>query len=338
MCWSCLTSQCSTSNPEFTLLDYLAYYEEYAPNQPSYIPEFQGGKVTPLTGYPDGCADTVGVEYRNLYYRHNIDQRITAMMSYMTFGGTSWGWLAVPFLGTSYDYSAPIAEDRTLRDTFYELKNLALFTRVAADLRKTDRIASGTNYTTSSLIQATELRNPDTNAGFYVVRHSNSTSDTPATFKVQLQTSVGLVTAPTYADGVSLDGHIAKIMVTDFAIGNESIIYSTAEVLTYAIIDGKTTVVLWSAAGEINEAYITGASVGRLLESPRASVYANVSFHQAGQGVILTFIQPAGLTVTQVGQVRVVIVDRSVANFIFVPALTNNPLVPTNETGKHKIK
>ncbi|KAJ5832920.1 beta-galactosidase B [Penicillium riverlandense] len=328
LCWSCNPSQCSSSHPAFTLLDYVSYFDTYSPSQPSYMPEFQGGKVVPLTGFPDGCADTVGLEYRNIYYRHNIDQGLTAIMSYMTYGGTNWGWLGVPFLGSSYDYSAPIAEDRSLRDSFFELKNLALFTRVAYDLRKTDRIASGTNYTTNPLILATELRNPDNGAGFYVVRHNDSTSSTPVTFKIQLDTSVGRVTVPAHESEMTLSGHIAKILVTDLSIGEESIIYSTAEVLTYAVIEGETTLVLWTPAGEGGEAYITGASTGTLLTSHQT----NVRFRAAEKGTIITFEQPIGLTVAQVGKVKVLVVDRSVANFIFVPSLSADPLVPVNET------
>lgn len=54
-----------------------------------FSPEFQGGKVVPNAGYPNGCADTVGADFRNLYYRNNIDQRMTAFILYMTYGGTS---------------------------------------------------------------------------------------------------------------------------------------------------------------------------------------------------------------------------------------------------------
>ncbi|KAJ9144491.1 Glycosyl hydrolase family 35 [Pleurostoma richardsiae] len=330
LCWSCNVSQCSTSHPAFNLLNYVSYFDTYSPYQPSYMPEFQGGRVVPLTGFPDGCADTVGLEFRNLYYRHNIDQRVTAIMSYMTYGGTSWGWLGVPFLGTSYDYSAPIAEDRTLRDSFFEMKNLALFTRVAVDLRKADRIASRTNYTTDPSVSATELRNPDTGAGFYIVRHNDSTSAVPVTFKILLETSVGKVTVPTYATGVTITGHIAKILVTDFKIGKESVIYSTAEVLTYSLIDGETTLVLWTAPGESGEFYITGASHGELLWTNSSS--CNVRFHAADKGVIVTFNQAAGLTVAQVGKVRVLIADRSVANFVYVPTLSADPLAETNQT------
>ncbi|KAI8269650.1 putative beta-galactosidase B [Colletotrichum sp. SAR11_239] len=273
-----------------------------------FSPEFQGGKVVPIAGYPDGCADTVGADFRNLYYRHNIDQRMTAFILYMTYGGTSWGWLGVPFLGTSYDYSAPIAEDRSLRDSFYEIKNLALFTRVAQDLAKTDRIGSGSNYTTNSSVSATELHNPDTDARFYVVRHTDSKSDEPVTFQLHVNTSAGPLTVPQIAPATSLKGHVAKILVSDFPIGQDKLLYSTAEVFTYAVIDEKPTLVLWVHPDESGE--------------------FNVTEH----GTILKFTQGPGLSVAFVGDTRVIMIDRFGAYAMFAPTLTNDPLTPVNET------
>lgn len=50
-----------------------------------------------LAGYPEGSAEKVGVAFRSLYYRHNIEQRMTAMIFHMAYSSTSWGWLGVPF-------------------------------------------------------------------------------------------------------------------------------------------------------------------------------------------------------------------------------------------------
>lgn len=52
---------------------------------------------------------------------------------------------------------------------------LGAFLRVARDLLGATLIANGTNYTTSSLIHTAELRNLDTGAAFYFVRHDQST-------------------------------------------------------------------------------------------------------------------------------------------------------------------
>jgi hypothetical protein len=40
----------------------------------------------------------------------------------MIYGGTNWGGIAHPGVYTSYDYGSAIAEDRTLREKYYELK------------------------------------------------------------------------------------------------------------------------------------------------------------------------------------------------------------------------
>lgn len=317
----------------FVLPQFVAYNTEVAPNSPGLLPEFQGGKVMPLTGYPDGCVDQVGVEFRNIYHRNNIEERITAMSLYMTYGGTNWGWLGVPFLGSSYDYSAPINEDRSLRDSFFETKNLALFTRIAGDLPKTDRIAQGTNYSTDPAVLTSYLRNPDTGAGFYIARHDDSLDNSTLSFKLNVSTSLGVMTIPQYAPAISLSGHVAKILVTDFSIGTKRIIYSTTEVFTYVILDNKATLVLWGATGESGETYITGSSAcgGRLNLCDGCE---NVKFNKADNGTIFSFTQGAGLSVATVEGVRVLFGDRSATNFLFAPTLNSNPLAPVNETGK----
>jgi hypothetical protein len=40
--------------------------------------------------------------------QHNLAQNVTALNIYMLFGGTNWGNIGIPEVGTSYDYSAPI--------------------------------------------------------------------------------------------------------------------------------------------------------------------------------------------------------------------------------------
>lgn len=46
----------------------------------------------------------------NVFYRHNIAEKVSAMNIYMVFGGTSWAGIPMPQVGTSYDYSAPIGQ------------------------------------------------------------------------------------------------------------------------------------------------------------------------------------------------------------------------------------
>jgi len=80
---------------------------------------------------------------------------------------------------------------------------------VAKDLTVTDRIGSvsgsftvyvrqelmtcnkNTSYSTNSAVKVTEVRNPDTNAAFYVTIHANSSSATLEQFKLHVNTSAG---------------------------------------------------------------------------------------------------------------------------------------------------
>jgi hypothetical protein len=60
----------------------------------------------------------------------------------------------------------------------------------------------GTSYTNNPAITTSELRNPDTNSGFYVVMHTDSPSSTLETFKLQINTTaLGARKFPLYRVG-----------------------------------------------------------------------------------------------------------------------------------------
>lgn len=249
----------------------------------------------------------------------------------MMYGGTNWGAIACPIVATSYDYSSPIQESRGLWSKFHETKLLSLFTRAAEDLTVTDLIGVGTNYTTNAAIQASELRNPDTNAAFYVTRHVTSSSGTSETFKLSVSTSAGNFTIPQGNNAsIALNGHQSKILVTDFKFGKKSLIYSTAEVLTYAILDNKPVLALWVPTGESGEFYVKGVKAGK---QERCQGCSNIKFSKTKQGVIVSFTQGTGASViTLDNDVRVLLLDRSFAYLTWAPTITADPFGPADET------
>lgn len=121
--------------------------------QPNFLPKFQGGSYNPWGGPEGGCPDNTGPDFANLFYRHNVGQRVTAMCLYMLLewlhgeasrhlSWVSLYWLLVDTCGslqlgnrltawkaTSYDYWAPISENHHIADKFYETKLLGLFLR-----------------------------------------------------------------------------------------------------------------------------------------------------------------------------------------------------------------
>ncbi|PPQ68112.1 hypothetical protein CVT26_005733 [Gymnopilus dilepis] len=205
--------------------------------------------VNPATGSGQNNAD-----YENIFYKENYAQTTTILM---TFGGTNWGQTAEPTSYTSYDYGAGIGESRIATIKMNEMRLQGAFLRVARDLLGATLIANGTNYTTSSLIHTAELRNLQTGAAFYFVRHDQSTSTALTTSRLNITTSAGRLTVPNLGQ-LTFNGLDSKILVTDFNFGRNgiNILYSTAEILTWTTIGSVDYVLLFAPAGQTGETAI----------------------------------------------------------------------------------
>ncbi|KAF5023101.1 hypothetical protein F66182_4858 [Fusarium sp. NRRL 66182] len=338
-CWSCIRTDCRNSNPSFTLADYVAHFDQVSFGQPSIMPEFQGGATNPWAGPPNGCSNQTDDKFVSLYYRDNFAQRVTVLNLYMIYGGTNWGSMGAPFQTSSYDYSASIRENRTLSLKYYEIKSLALFTRVAKDLTKTDLVGNSTSYTDNEAITAIELRNPDNDAGFYALRHTDPVSATSEQFKLSVRTAVGNFSIPTLGGDLELTGNYAKFLVADFNFGKNTLYYSTAEVLTYGFFDKQATIALWVFNGEDGELLVANASSGRVTSGDGSKIKLN----KVKGGIVINFRNQVGQTVLQLSnRVRVILLDRNAAHRFWVPSLTNDPRVPEDNVvfvrGPHLVR
>lgn len=331
-CWSCNLSECTGTNGEYVAYqtqNYVDYFSVQSPSQPNFMPEFQGGSYNPWGGPEGGCPGDIGADFANMFYRNLIYQRVSAISLYMLYGGTNWGWLACPVVASSYDYSSPVSENRAIGSKYYETKLLTLFTRVAKDLSYTNRLGNSTKYTTNTAISASELRNPETDAAFYVVMHEYSPSSTKEVFKLHVNTSEGELTIPRYAKAITINGHQAKVLVTDFNFGSKKLLYSTAEVLSYTVIDGKEVLALWLPEGEEGEFSIKG------VKSAKATGNTKVKVHAGKGNVTVSYTQSAGLSVINLDdKSRVLLLDRKAAYQFWVPTLGNDPFAPANNTGQ----
>ena len=334
-CWTCDLSQCTAVNgvePPYTVFDYYTNFQEVAPTQPSFLTEFQGGSFNPWGGPQGGCTNNTGPDFVNLFYRHNIAQKVNAMNIYMLFGGTNWGGIPAPVVATSYDYSAPISESRLIGEKYYETKLFGHFLRIARGLTKVDRLGNNSAYATNPAAYATELRNPDTNGAFYVTRHANSTIATSIAFRLHVSTSIGNLTVPQFGGSIQLDGHESKILVTDFPIGSYRLVYSTAELLTVSTLAGRTTAVFWVPTGESGEFLLHGAQSGLMK---RCEGCSNVNFRRASHGLAVSFTQSTGMSVLELDNgFQAVIVDRDSGYRFWAPTLSTDPQAPDNQTGQ----
>ncbi|WP_177198688.1 beta-galactosidase, partial [Streptomyces colonosanans] len=99
---------------------------EKKPDEPLFLAEFQGGAFDPWggPGY-DKCRQLTNGDFEKAAYENNIASGATMQNFYMAYGGTSWGWLASPeSVYSSYDYGAPIREDRQLTEKYLVNKRL----------------------------------------------------------------------------------------------------------------------------------------------------------------------------------------------------------------------
>ncbi|KAG9094270.1 hypothetical protein FS749_012782 [Ceratobasidium sp. UAMH 11750] len=326
-CWSCNLDECGNVKP-FTVVSYHEHFDKVSPTQPSFLPEFQGGSYNPWGGPQGGCSSNMGPDFANVFYRHNIAERVSMVSLYMLYGGTNWGGLATNLVGTSYDYSSPIAESRQIGQKYYETKLVGMFIRAAKDLTKVDRIASSTSYTTNTLISATELRNPDSKAAFYVTRHATSSDQTKDSFKMHISTSRGNLTVPaTNGSNIVLNGRESKIIVTDFPFGNKTLLYSTAEVLSHATIDGKELLALWLPQGESGEFVIKGGSASHKVASGPSPTFATTNTSD----LLVSYTQSDAATVVQFDDFTALLVPRTTAWKFWAPTFTTDPFSPADQ-------
>ena len=237
----------------------------------------------------------------------------------MTFGGTNWGHSAAPVVYTSYDYSAGLRETREIRDKLKQMKLLGLFTRVSKDLLKTVMESNGTgNAVSDTAIWTWVLRNPDTDAGFYVLQHDNSRSRDSTTFSVNAKTSTGTISIP----NVNLAGRQSKIVVTDYKFGSQTLLYSSAEVLAYANLD-VDVLVLYLNVGQVGEFAFKAASNSTFKTFGETTDFKSTT----DNGLVkYTFTQTAGTTVVQFSNgVLVYLLDKATAYNFHAPPTTANP-------------
>ncbi len=143
---------------------------------PIFTPEFQGGSFDPWggPGY-DQCRQLTGPDFERVFYTNNVAVGATMQSLYMTYGGTSWGWIPDPSqVYTSYDYGAAISEQRGLGPKYDEVHRLGYFFNAVAPLAKTSQ-AAVTAPSNRAVVEQARV-NPDDHTQVLVLRHTNSTS------------------------------------------------------------------------------------------------------------------------------------------------------------------
>jgi hypothetical protein len=167
------------------------------------------------------------------------------------------------------------------------------------------------------------LRNPDTNAGFYVVQQAVSSSQTPIEFSANLNTSEGVITV----ENIALNGRQSKILVTDYRFGSSTLLYSSVDILTYGTFN-KDVIIFYLEEGQVGQfALKTSPSLANHTSYGTSTVAAAFS----GSIATITYTQGPGKTVLELNGVLVYLLERNTAWKFWAPSTTSNPDVKPNE-------
>ncbi|KAF9237579.1 glycoside hydrolase family 35 protein [Melanogaster broomeanus] len=279
---------------------------EYTPTEPNNVYEFQGGAFDGWggSGY-NSCAILTGPDFDRVFNKNQLAMSTTYLNLYMIYGGTNWGGIAHPGVYTSYDYGAAIAEDRTLREKYYELKLQANFLRVSPaylTTRPTNLYNQGT-YTGNIALLTTQVLDAVGNmTGFYVVRQNDSSSNAMELYTLTLPTSAGNLTIPQLGGQLTLDGKDSKIHVVDYIAGSTQLLYSTGEIMTWATIDSRDIIIVYGNDGELHETAFKFSATSKVPSAKVVSGTGTIKTGMIDSTNLVVQYTTAGQTVVETGQ------------------------------------
>lgn len=218
-----------------------------SPDTPGFTAEFGGGWFDPWGG-----AEFAGLgygesrrsrdaAYERRFYLTNLANGIKIHNVYMTFGGTSWGWLPAPVVYTSYDYGAAIDEARNQTSKLLPMRQIGSMLASFPDLGALDR-AEDTSAV-GAAVRVYHLTNPERGSHLYFLRN-DSTQNAVCTLPVS--TAAGAVTVPAAPGGMHVAGKDMKVLATNVSLGRRALLYTTAQPM-------------WRASGDVQDiALLTG--------------------------------------------------------------------------------
>ncbi|MFI6560990.1 beta-galactosidase [Streptomyces sp. NPDC050534] len=251
-----------------------------SPRTPGLIPEFGGGWFDPWGGVwfgKKGYAESRrqrDAAYERRFYLTNLANGITLHSVYMTFGGTSWGWLPAPVVYTSYDYGAAIDEGRQPTSKLIPMHQIGQLLRYVPDFAKLDRAAD----VTADGLKVYHLTNADTGAHVYVVRN-DGTAPVTTTLPVP---GAGLPVAVPPQD--------ARLLAAGLRLGRRTLRYSSAQPMLALTAGRQDLAVLTGRPGEATVTALECAS------RPSVTVLEGAAECSYADGLLRVEAELGGLT------------------------------------------
>ncbi|KKZ64295.1 beta-galactosidase A [[Emmonsia] crescens] len=298
-----------------------------SPTTPYSLVEFQAGAYDPWGGVGlDKCSQLLNHEFERVFYKNNFSFGNVFLNLYMTFGGTNWGNLGHPGGYTSYDYGAPISEDRNItREKYSELKLMGNFMKVSPSyLNAVPGHWSISQFTTTPALTVTPLIGRLSRSSFFVLRHSEYTSKASTNYKLKLPTSVGSLTIPQLNGTLTLNGRDSKIHVTDYDVAGTNILYSTAEIFTWKKFGDRKVLVIYGGENERHELAVSTNSMPSVVEGSSE----NMQIKKVDDYVVLNWETIRERRIVDIDDLSVFILDRNSAYNYWVPEVPRSGETP----------
>ena len=245
-----------------------------SPRTPGFVPEFGGGWFDPWGGVEfqgKGYAEsrrTRDAAYERRFYLTNLANGISLHNVYMTFGGTSWGWLPAPQVYTSYDYGAALDEARNATAKLAPMHQLGHLLQRVPDFARLDRAADVPAG--DARVRTYHLTNPDTGAHVYVLRNDGA-EDVRARLATR---EAGELAVPVAA-------HDARLVVTGLALGHRKLKSATVTPMMFLTAGRRDIAVFAGPPGEMAHVVLElpQAAQSTRLDQAAAWVYEGDELH-----------------------------------------------------------
>ncbi|RLL97383.1 hypothetical protein CFD26_106997 [Aspergillus turcosus] len=297
--------------------NFRTLHMQQSPTTPYSLVEFQAGSFDPWGG-PGfaACAALVNHEFETVFYKNDLSFGAALLNLYMTYGGTNWGNLGHPGGYTSYDYGSALTESRNLtRQKYSELKLIGNFVKASPSyLLATPGSSTTSGYADTPDLTVTPLLGNGTGS-YFVVRHTDYTSQASTSYKLTLPTSAGNLTIPQLGGTLTLNGRDSKVHVVDYNVGGTNILYSTAEVFTWKKFGDSKVLILYGGPGEHHELAVSSKSNVQVVEGPMSGATSK----KAGDVVVIAWDVSPSRRIVQIDDLKIFLLDRYSAYNYWVP-------------------
>ena len=193
------------------------------------------------------------------------------------------------------------------REKYSDLKLLGNFAKVSPSyLLATPGNLTKSVYTNTASLSVTPLKGDDSTS-YFVIRHSDYSSQESTSYKLRLPTSAGNVTIPQLGGSLSLNGRDSKIHVADYNVSGTNIVYSTAEIFTWKQFADSKVLVLYGGPGEHHELAVASKSEVSVIKGSESDITSK----QIRNNIVVSWGVSSTRRIIQIDDLKILLIGKA---------------------------